>query len=133
MGLFDGITNTYKKSEAAVVVQNALAHYAAMGLFTMEPAPYATKLINAVWDHKPDIYNGKFGQRPHKITVAITALANGLKVREKDSPVWNVLAMALGVLFKELDANEGFYPLNSLDNELLNEAFTYFVGVSEAG
>lgn len=70
MGLFGGIKNTYKKSEAAVVVQNLLEMQVKAGMVDLDPASTATKLIDAVWTDSPHMFDGRFGQRPHKISAA---------------------------------------------------------------
>ena len=87
MALFRGIKSTYKKSEAAVVVQNLLEHQAKAGLFNLDPASIATKLVAAAWKQKPDVFDGLFGQRPHKITVAAFAFANGMYLLKIINPI----------------------------------------------
>lgn len=79
MGLFSGIKNTFKQSEAAVVVQSLLEHQASLGLYDGDPVRHATQIIDSVWRAKPDILNGNFGHRPHKISFAAFALAMTVK------------------------------------------------------
>ena len=131
MGLFSGIKSTLKKSEAAVLVQRLLEHQADFGSFTLDPARLATELVQRVWELEPDIYNGKFGQRPHKITVATTALANGIDLFDNDDLNKNALALSLGSLFSELETNGRLYPLNSLDHQLLETSAEVFMKFSQ--
>jgi len=131
MALFSGIKSTYKKSEAAVVVQNLLEHQAKAGLFELEPASLANKLVATVWDQKPDVFDGKFGQRPHKITVAASALANGIHLFGDDDPNGYALILSLGNILSELEVNGRLYPLNSLDLKLLEDAASTFAGIAK--
>jgi hypothetical protein len=62
MGLFSGIMDTYKKSEAAVVVQNLPEHQARVGLLDVDPGKLANRLISLIWDQKPDLFGRKFGE-----------------------------------------------------------------------
>jgi hypothetical protein len=125
-GGFSGIKSTLKKSEAAVVVQNLLEHQARAGMFPADPAKVANKLVLAVWSQKPDMFDGKFGQRPHKISVAAAALANGIFNLDEDNPNRTGLVLALGNLLSEVEVNGRLYPLSSIDHQLLEMAMSTF-------
>ncbi|MCC3306047.1 hypothetical protein [Sneathiella sp. HT1-7] len=135
---FSGIINTYKKSEAAVVVQKLLEIQANAGLFDKDCGAYAGVLVDAIWSAKPAIFNGSFGQRPFKLTVAATALANGLshisghtsQVRS-DTSTRDALVLSLGNIFLEIETNGQLYPLNSLDHQLLESAMATYIEISE--
>ena len=131
MGLFGGIKSTYKKSEAAVVVQNLLEHQASVGLFELDPAKAANKFIELIWDSKPDLFDGKFGQRPHKITVAASALANATQLFDIDDLNGNAIVISLGNILSEIEMNGRLYPFNSLDGQLLEEAMAIFSEISQ--
>lgn len=131
MGLFSGIKSTYKKSEAAVVVQNLLEHQARVGLFDLDPAKAANKFIELVWESKPDIFDGKFGQRPHKIAVAASALANATQLFDSGDLNGNAVVMSLGNILSEIETNGRLYPLNSLDHQLLEGAVTVFSRIAK--
>jgi hypothetical protein len=119
MELFSGIKSTYKKSEAAVAVQILLEHQAEAGMFSLNPTSLANKLVAAVWDQKPDLYNGRFGQRPHKLSVAATALMNGIDLFRGDDPNRQALILSITNLMAEIEVNYGLYRFNSLDHVLL--------------
>ena len=133
-----GMVNTFKKSEAAVVVQKLLEIQAIAGLFDKDCAAYAQVLVDAAWSEKPTVFDGSFGQRPFKLSVAATALANGLshlkgntsQVRS-DSSTRDALVLSLGNIFLEVETNGNLYPLNSLDHQLLEDAKTVYIEVSE--
>ena len=77
--MFRGIKNTYKKSEAAVIVENLLQLRKTEGAFYGDPASEANNLIKFVYEKNPERFNGNRGLRPHKLTFAVQALANALK------------------------------------------------------
>ena len=127
MGLFSGVKDTFKKSEAAVVVQNLLEEQARIGFFGLDPAKYASALIQSAWDEKPDIFGGKFGQRPHKLAVAAIALSRGLSLARQDDVHRMAILASLGKVLAEAHANAGFYPFNNLDSTLLEAAGEVFL------
>lgn len=128
MGLFRGLTNTYKKSEAAVVVQNLLEYInRGGGMLEGQPAKLANELVGSVWDSKPDLFGGRFGQRPHKVSVASAALACGLATGQRRYPNdWMWFGVALGNLLSDIKVNGRLYPFNSLDQQLLEESVQRF-------
>ena len=117
MGLFSGIKSNYKKAEAAVVVQNLLEHQQKFGFFDYSPKDFATKVVNDVWSEKPDIFNGKFGQRPHKISVAALSLAYAVDLLNNDYSNKSAVTLALSNLLSEVEVNGNFYGLNSTELE----------------
>lgn len=131
MGLFRGIKNTFKKSEAAVVVQNLLEMQAKTGVFELDPASTATKLVDAVWTESPQIFDGRFGQRPHKLTVAAAAFAHAIDQMHESNLLANSFVLALGNILNELSVNGRLYPLNSIDEQLLEAASGVFISTSE--
>lgn len=132
MGLFGAVKSNWKKSEAAAVVQNLLEHQAKYGFFNADPAQTATFLIAKVWDSKPDIFNGKFGQRPHKMSVAAISLSSAIDNLSPQNDNYSSLIIALGNLLQEWETNGSLYPLNSIDNELLKAALQTFIEVSNS-
>jgi UDP-glucose 6-dehydrogenase len=129
MGLFGSIKDTFRKSEAAVVVQNLLEHQARVGLFDQNSAAFANAIIEAVWQSKPDIFSGKFGQRPHKIATAAIALASA-SARLTDENRMAVL-ISLGNVLSEVERNGPLYPFNSMDAHLFEAAGKVFVEAAE--
>lgn len=126
MGIFSGIRNIYKKSEATVVVQKLLEDQARVGWFELDPAKVASALVQNAWDQKPDIFNGKFGQRPHKIAVAAIALAIPLDAMGDNDQNHRAILIALGNVLLEVERNGRLYPLNSLDEQLLEWAVAVY-------
>lgn len=131
MGLFSGIKSNWKKSEAAVIIQNLLEIQQKAGLLNLDPAKTANTLIGNVWETMPDVFDGKFGQRPHKLSVAVAALATGIKTLRLFEDDQVSLLIALGTALREVETNGSFYPFNSIDNRLLTSAAELFVEITK--
>lgn len=131
--MFTAFKSVWKKSEAAVVVQNLLEHSVRALALDVDPKTTATLLVSGVWASSPDVFDGKFGQRPHKISVAASALATGISFfKEKDDRHHlHACTIALGNLLSEVEANGSFYPLASVDWTLLNRAGEILVDYAE--
>lgn len=127
MGLFSGIKDNFKKSEAAVCVQNLLEQQQRIGYFTGNPANFANVIVQAAWDDRPDIFSGKFGQRPHKIAVTAVALSRALSVSREGDANRVALLACLGAALSEAHTNAGFYPFNNLDMTLIEAAGEVFI------
>jgi hypothetical protein len=126
MGLLEGITNTYKKSESAVIVQNLLEMQLKAGVFESDPAKCANVLVEVIWNQKPDMFGGKFGQRPHKLSVAAAALSFAVANGPKEHPNRDAYVLTLGTLLSEFETNGRLYPLNGIDEVLLEGAAQAF-------
>ncbi|WP_447904164.1 hypothetical protein [Stenotrophomonas geniculata] len=127
MGLFSAIKDNFKKSEAAVCVQNLLEQQQRIGYFTGNPANFANVIVQAAWDDRPDIFSGKFGQRPHKIAVTAVALSRALSVSREGDANRVALLACLGTALSEAHMNAGFYPFNNLDMTLIEAAGEVFI------
>jgi hypothetical protein len=132
MAIFKGIKDNWKKSEAAVVIQNLLEDSFKIGLFEMDPASSANSLIGTVWTKFPHLFDGRFGQRPHKISIAAYALANALEVVGADNSNGYTFAISLGKILNEIDLKGNLYPFSSLDKELFESAAQTFMKFSDA-
>lgn len=127
MGLFSGIKDNFKKSEAAVCVQNLLEQQQRIGCFTGNPASYASAIVQAAWDERPHVFNGKFGHRPHKISVTAIVLSRALSLSSEGDPNRFALLACLGTALSEAHTNAGFYPFNNLDMTLIEAAGEVFI------
>ena len=101
------------------------------GLFDNDPASSATSLVDAVWTKSPHLFDGRFGQRRHKLSLAASAFSNAIDVLEAGNPNSNCFAMCLGNILNEVSVNGKLYPLNSLDMDLIETAARTFTRVSE--
>ena len=125
MGLFDGIKNTLRKSEAAVIVQNYLEHIAQLGILRREPAKFANDLVQYAWNQSPAVFEGKNGQKPHKISIAAVALAFGTKTLDGSDADREAVIISLGNLLNVLEQNATKYEalFHQTDLELLESAY----------
>lgn len=127
MGLFSSIKDNYKKSEAAVVIQNLLEEQKECGLFQQDPATTANEIITKAWDYKPDILSGKFGKRPHKLSTASFSLAFQISHIEISDERFPPFHLSLGNLLSEYERNGGLYPLTNIDHTLFETALKIFI------
>lgn len=123
LGWFIKLISLFKKSDAATAVQNLLEHQAKYGFFEGDPASTATKYVQAAWDDKPHVFDGKFGSRPHKLSVVVYALALAVKKLHdlKDDQLAPVLIALINAM-SEVEANGAYYPLTSVDRAIMEEA-----------
>ena len=120
--MFRAIKDTYAKSEAAVVVQNLLEIQVKKGFFDQEPKRSANDLVEIVWYKSPDLFDGRFGQRPNKVSLAAAAFENAMRVLGIENANAQVFAICLGNIIQEISVNGYRYPLNSLDEKILSDA-----------
>ena len=129
--MFKGIKNNWKKSEAAVIIQNLLTMQASSGLFDRDPAASANKIVGDFWDKSEKLLDGRFGQRPHKLSLASAALADVMTMQGQEKYL-NNYSICLGNILSEISVNGALYPLNSLDQKLLEESAGVLDRYSEA-
>ncbi len=127
MGLFSNFFGGLK-SDSINIVTNLLKHQVEYGFMDDDPKTVATQLVNNVWNNAPDVFEGKFGQSPFKLTVAIYALVKGYDLYPKGATKDAILT-SIGNAFSEIQMNGAKYPLNSLDQELLQEADTISINI----
>lgn len=120
--MFGGVINRYKKAEAAVVIENLLTDVVSQPLEATTPAAMANQLVRRVWDSRPDIFEGKFGRRPLKLSIAACALASGLDCFPVGSINRATLTVALGIVMGEIGVNGRLYDFGSADLMLIEFA-----------
>ncbi|MGE0424818.1 MAG: hypothetical protein AB7O88_21340 [Reyranellaceae bacterium] len=121
MGLFSGLGNFSRKSEAAGLVQRFLTTQLDGGTRAADPARLARELVRTVWNTKPELFASPSGQRPDKISIAAAALAFGI-LGEEDEHTQSALRRSLGQVLAEIEANAALYPFNAMDQQLLDGA-----------
>ena len=131
MGIFSGIKSTFKKTEASIVIQNLFEIQGRAGLFQYDSSKIANQLISHVWEQTPDIFDGKFGVRPHELSVAAVALGNGFYVFHKDSSLRASCLIALGEILKTIGVNGALFPFNNVDHRLFDSAMQMFTEEAE--
>ncbi len=121
--MFRVIKDIFKKTEAAMVIQQLFGHYTQSGYLeiSVSPAIMANKIIQQAWDFKPDLLGGRFGQRPHKLTIAAFSIAFSLISKHNDFPeidqtkIKHISLLALTTIMAELETNGRLYGLTDTD------------------
>ncbi|MDG1085728.1 MAG: hypothetical protein P8P35_16770 [Planktotalea sp.] len=131
MKLFQNITSFYKKTNATIVVQNLLTIQVENGQFDADPALSARILVDQVWNKSPHLFDGRFGQRPHKISIAAAAFSNAIQDQEVGRLNKSSFAICLGKVLDNVAVNGKLYPLNNLDMEHLDTASRIYASVTE--
>ncbi|MEZ5919095.1 MAG: hypothetical protein R3D66_04030 [Alphaproteobacteria bacterium] len=122
-GWFTKLISLYKKSDAATSVQNLLEHQAKYGVFEGDPASTATEYVQAAWDDKPHVFDGRFGKRPHKLSIVVYALALAVcELHNRSDDQLAPVLIALTNAMSEVEANGAYYPLTSVDRTIMEEA-----------
>jgi hypothetical protein len=122
VGLFRGITNTWKKSEAAALIEKLLEIQKEQGMFTLDPATAGNMLVAKEWDKHPDYFDGRRGPRPHKVTVAAAAMMPVIvSAVEADKLTPNIMAMVACVaqILADIGNHPKRYELNRKDEHVL--------------
>ncbi|MGY4749291.1 hypothetical protein ACVNHC_05455 [Pannonibacter sp. Q-1] len=134
MGIFKSIKDNYKKSEAAVVVQNLLEEASRAFMFEGDAAKTANTLVAQAWEEFAVLLDGRNGFRPYKMSIAAISLARGISLHDADKMLSNshAFAFCLGKILSEVDQNGGRYPLTALDMALLEKASDRFAEFAES-
>jgi len=120
-------------AEATALVSSLLEICAREDFCEPFPAHIAGKMVAAAWAKEPSLYDGRFGQRPHKVSLAASAFAGPLNKLPHDSPVAQAFTVCLGMLLGEIERNGLKYPLTDLDKMLLEAASDAFMRVVREG
>ncbi|TVP71442.1 MAG: hypothetical protein EA339_09975 [Rhodobacteraceae bacterium] len=129
--MFKAIKNTYHKSLGATVAQNLLEMHAKNLDREIDPHMIANRLVEAAWVEKAQLFDGSFGQRPFKSSIAAAAFGKALRDDGFDFDQRCLYAMCLGSILQEIEINGHLYPLNGIDQEILQKCVTDFHSFSE--
>lgn len=120
--MFKRMWNNYKKAHAAVVVQNALTESRNIGLFSLDPAFVANRLVGELWKKKTDVLEGKFGHRPHKLSIAAASLGDTIAMKDDWGANTKGIQLAFLKLMQEVYVNGDLYGLTATDFFVLEES-----------
>lgn len=129
--MFKWVKNTVRKSEAAVLVQQALQAHTGFGPPPFNADTLSTRLVALIWDRKPDLFEGKLGKQPHKMAIAAFALAVGTNEFPDGSEAQLAVHLALGAVLLDLVTNGPLYDLGGPDRWLMDRADEAYCAVSE--
>jgi hypothetical protein len=120
--MFSAIKDNYRKSQAAVMVQELLELNSNGRNLLGSPAALANVAVGQVWDQKPELFGGKRGQRPHNQSVAAIALAHGMVEYRHDTPTHLAFGMSLSMALREIERNPFFNVMNWTDGPIIEVA-----------
>lgn len=127
--MFKGIKDNFKKAEAAVIIENLLQTQIDSGVFEtrLTVKNIANKMIQQAWDVKPDLLGGRFGTRPHKLSIAlfaasVTVISTGNSKADSSSAFQEVCLIIFSNLINELEVNGRLYKLSETDNVVIELA-----------
>lgn len=124
--------NNWKKSEAAVIVQQLLERKEAVGLFTGDSATTANSIVAIGWEQMPDVFSGKFGKRPHKISVAAFCLGYFTQVYDSDERNGMILAVCFMELMEEIQRHWKLYGLTETDEFVLQQPIEFYSSIQSS-
>ncbi|WP_155399318.1 hypothetical protein [Vibrio campbellii] len=137
--MFKGIKDNYKKAQAAVIVENLPQMQIDSGMFetTLPVEDLANKMVQQAWDVKPDLLGGRFGTRPHKLsvaafTVAIAIVSYGNASSERSSEFQDVCFLMFGNIMNEIEVNGRLYNLSETDNVVIELAMNEVTPIMES-
>lgn len=120
--MFGAVKQMLQLSAASVVAQNLLEQQQRTGLFDIDPKALSNRLVALTFGHEPDLVNGKRGPKPHKMSMAAVALAQGMRELDRNSDDYMACFLAVGVILMEMEENGGKYPLTGKDAQFLELA-----------
>lgn len=118
MGIFTRFGNIWAQSNAAIVAENMLL-LSEPDLDRAVSKEFSKICINKAWEIYPDVFNGRYGQRPHKIITALVGMAQVLNSTERNHSYFKLLLLATSKLFQEIEKNRSLYPFKSIDYKMI--------------
>ena len=85
MGLFSFFGTIKSKAEIEGILENLLRIQFDNGTITVNPKQVATLCMLSARKEFPDVFNGNFGQRPHKLIGAAAGLAVIINTTEREN------------------------------------------------
>lgn len=128
--MFKSIKNNWRKAQAAVIIEILLDKLAAQGIFDGKPNLIANKIVEKVWELRPELFDGRRGHYPHKVIAAATVLALTAERAPSDGNVFPIVMICLGNILSDTDANPMSWPFSPQDIMLLDAARAIFVRLS---
>lgn len=121
--MFGKFKSMMKLSDASNVIKDALRNVS-VGNPNFDVEALASRLVAMLYSTKPDLFDGKMGQRPHSLATAAAALAQGLRERPQgfDEDIDASIFLALGSLLMSASANSKTYKFAGYDVPMLKIA-----------
>lgn len=109
-----------KLTEAGGIIEDAIRRTSPSGP-EFDVKTLSIRLVAMLYSTKPDLFDGKMGQRPHPLATAAASLAQGLRQRPQGfcQDVDAYMFLALGSLLQSASANSQTYRFGGYDVPLL--------------
>jgi hypothetical protein len=130
MGPFEAPWGNNSQLQATMTVTRVLSRLAEQGLLDGAPGTLADQLVTQVWATKPDIFEGKIGPKPHKVSVAAIALASAThRAAQRGNEIQcGTYMLGLGLLLDDIARAAKKYRFHDVDLQLLDAATTMLSG-----
>jgi hypothetical protein len=79
----------------------------------------ASNIIDKILNEFPEVYSGKFGQRPHEMTTMFIALLHLFLICNKFGEIYFLCEVQK--IGEDIIKNRNFYPFTSMDIELISK------------
>ncbi len=120
MGFFSFFGTIKAKAEIEGVLENLLKIQVDNGTMSQDPKLVAKLCMLKAWDDFPDVFNGNFGQRPHKLIGVAVGIASVINTTERENKDFLGLLTAFFTVLSEIETNRNYYPFTNIDYEMLN-------------
>lgn len=125
--MFKAIKDIYCKSKAAAILGNLFQEQVEAGLFpNCDTQELGRHCVDGGWKVKPDMLSGRFGTRPHDISVSTFSLATAIVDSHlnvnRDAVTVDQFIFAFTRIANEAQINGNLYHLTETDRVVLDMA-----------
>lgn len=113
MRFVEGIKDNYRKSEAAVYIQNIFEHQKRNGVLIADPKMAANRIVERGWEEITRLNHTKM--KPHKLTLAAFSVALSIKDVPITSGSFAPLLICLDFLLESIETNIDIEPFDLID------------------
>lgn len=79
-------------------------------------------ILNLAWEAYPDVFNGKFGQRPHHMTVVLVGMTTLLSgSTKKEDKIFLPILLAASMIHNDFLQNQYMEPYKNIDREIFHQ------------
>lgn len=130
--MFGSIIRNYRLSAAAVIVRNLLETHGKGSVIASNAGAIASRLVGSVYNGDPELFDGKRGKSPHKISVAALSLAQAFMDNGYDREAQLCYHLSLGTILVEVTGKPQNYAFNGNDHAILQVAQNKFLAFNSA-
>ena len=127
--LFVPIRDRYRIASAALILKNLMD---ATWQFDQEDTrKYSNLILCQTWAKRRQIFNGSFGNEPHRIATALYCLAEYTVTNELSIDEKMAFSIICGNLIEQIIANGKLYGLNNVDVYLSEQGIYHYLTLNE--